>query len=310
MSSNSNHAAAAQGASVVDLTHLSDDDSFKGPDEGVAKESAPASAKKRAAASSSSAPLKKKKKKIKSDGGASACKQNFLQFLERATAEHDVSGFAGLRSGTRLYGWLYRQKSQVEEYDRFVENGGTNEEFDLEAQKTSLALTSDMVETVRPLVNAFKSHARVPHERCADDDFFNTSGFLMDQTLPCKNQLNQSLYHHLVAFGEYRLLIGSIRKNKGHFNTGKKWLAVAKRVLKVMLWRFVCLFLVTCLICILCLTMASASVTQYNAQEKSFVHSMARAQAANLGVPGKGILKEAFDHFFTTGRFPDERQTF
>lgn len=191
-------------------------------------------------------------KKHKSGPTTARREQNFIAMYNKAVAKKNETGFSDVRSGTPLYGWLDRQKSQLEEYDKLMEDGGTPLQFDLDARKTSRAMTSDMVKMVRPLVEAFKNrftHRRLSQGRDSqrhlvsnrqsllssiepesDEAFFDTSGLILDENLPCSNSFNQELYYEFSHFASYRLQIGYARKNRGHFRTGKKWVLLAKQV--------------------------------------------------------------------------------
>jgi hypothetical protein len=177
---------------------------------------------------------------------------------DRAMAAYKKDRFRDLKSGETLYNWLSRMKKETKMLDTFLKEGGSRESFDAQQHETTRSVTSDELNMLTPLFEAFDNRfqrrrsntvagtqAGAPSGRrlfssgqammgVPNVDEFETSGIVISRDRLCTHPKNQSLYSGLIDLAQYRLVVmGAIRRNRGHFQTGKKWYSVAKQILLV-----------------------------------------------------------------------------
>jgi len=83
--------------------------------------------------------------------------QNWRESYAEAEAAFNED-FADLSDKT--YQWLYRQGRKVEEYERFLQGGGTKELYDADARKNSRSFTSNKVPQLKKLLAEFKKKTK------------------------------------------------------------------------------------------------------------------------------------------------------
>jgi hypothetical protein len=188
--------------------------------------------------------------------------KNWTDQYRRADALYKKTRFVGLKSGCRVYSWLDQARKKVSMYKKSMEDGMSCEEYDQTIANYSSSWSSARIKQVCHLVEAFKSGRTTHHSRgtekgeggrlahaerhtfsmstlsharnrCSDDMNFFRTAIKLNCQAKCNNPKNQDLYGQLVTKANYRLSIGATRKNRGHYETGKKWCSVANVILKV-----------------------------------------------------------------------------
>ena len=112
-----------------------------------------------------------------------------------------------------------------------------------------------------PLIDAFEnrhSAHKSGQSRSVDSNFgssnddsgfnlFDTSHWLLNSSESCNNHQNQHLYSKFIEFANWHLHIGALKRNMGHFCTGKNWCNAGKQILCVSYSHVVALGCVDCL---------------------------------------------------------------
>lgn len=219
-------------------------------------------------------------KKIRTQENLTTRQRNWNDQYNLALQQFHADGFASVVSGDRIYSWMNQAVTKVGKFDA---SGLSANEYDKKCG--SCSWTSSNIKKARPLIHSFKSsrssrankrhsttdsfHSR-PRNMFNSHDHFDSADDL-DPSFCCKNDANQRLYSELANAANFRLSIGRMHRNHGHFETGKQWCKLARNL------------------------------------RMTYVHVRSTTVAQCLfGVGNTGVLKDHFDHFFSHNQFRDE----